>query len=63
MTKKDQKHSKKKVLRIAGASEVDHPKSDDQNIWDPEFGWILRYGKTTENTKAYWAHMRRKPKQ
>lgn len=53
----------KKILKIAGASEVEFPKTDSQNIWDSDFGWILRNGKPTENTKAYWAAQRRKPKQ
>lgn len=56
-------HRTGKVLKIAGASELDLPQSDSQNIWDKDFGWILRYGKPTENTKAYWQAMRRKPKQ
>lgn len=52
-----------KILKIAGAGEVDLPQSDDQNIWDKDFGWILKDGKPTVNTKAYWAAQRRKPKQ
>jgi hypothetical protein len=62
MTKKGEKKNKPS-MRIAGASEVEMPKNDALNIWDSEFGWILRYGKPTENTKAYWARMRIKPKQ
>lgn len=53
----------KKTMRIAGAEELDLPKSDPQNIWDSDFGWILKDGKPTVNTKAYWQAMRRKPKQ
>lgn len=65
MTKAKDKprHNGKKSMRIAGASEVEFPKTDHENIWDADFGWILRYGKPTENTKPYWAHMRIKPKQ
>jgi len=52
-----------KSLRIAGAGEVDIPKSDKLNVWDQEFGWILKDGRPTQNTKAYWQAMRRKLKQ
>jgi hypothetical protein len=55
-------HSKKS-MRIAGAGEVDLPKSDALNVWDHEFGWVLKDGKPTVNTKAYWAAMRRRVKQ
>jgi hypothetical protein len=60
MGKKDKP---KQVLKIAGAGEVDVPKSDRLNIWDPDFGWVLKDGKPTVNTKPYWERMRRKPKQ
>ena len=36
---------------------------DRLNIWDPDFGWILKDGRPTENTQAYWAAMRKKLKQ
>jgi len=63
MGKNDPRHDRKKVLKIAGASEIDMPKNDKYNIWDPEFGWVLKDGKPTQNTKAYWQAMRRKLKQ
>ena len=50
-------------MRIAGAEELDLPKSDALNIWDSEFGWILKDGRPTINTKAYWEAQRRKLKQ
>jgi hypothetical protein len=50
-------------MRIAGAGELELPKSDKLNIWDQEFGWILKDGKPTNTTKAYWAKKRREPKQ
>jgi hypothetical protein len=53
----------KKSMRIAGAEELDLPKSDALNIWDSEFGWILKDGRPTINTKAYWEAQRRKLKQ
>lgn len=52
-----------KTVKLAGADVVDTPKSDYLNIWDPDFGWILKDGKPTESTKAYWANMRKKLKQ
>lgn len=60
---KDPRHNKKRTMKIAGASEVELPKSDKYNIWDQEFGWILKDGKPTMNTKAYWQAQRRKLKQ
>jgi hypothetical protein len=57
------KKKTQRVLKIAGASEVDKPQNDRYNIWDSEFGWILKDGKPTVSTKAYWQAMRRKPKQ
>lgn len=62
--KRGPKHNHpKKSMRIAGAAELDLPKSDELNIWDETFGWILKNGKPTLNTKAYWEAQRRKPKQ
>ncbi len=63
MDKKKPNFNRKKSMKIAGASEIDMPKNDPLNIWDKEFGWILRHGQPTANTKAYWERMRRKPKQ
>ena len=63
MGKNDPRYDRKKVLKIAGASEIDMPKNDKYNIWDSEFGWVLKDGKPTQNTKAYWQAMRRKLKQ
>lgn len=53
----------KKSMRIAGTGELDLPKSDPLNIWDPKFGWVLKDGRPTVNTKAYWQAQRRKLKQ
>lgn len=53
----------KKVTKLAGAEIIDKPKSDLFNIWDPDFGWVLKDGKPTDTTKAYWAAMRKKLKQ
>ena len=61
--RKDARHNRKRTMRIAGASEVELPKSDALNIWDPDFGWILKDGRPTVSTKAYWQAQRRKPKQ
>ena len=54
---------RKNNLRVAGAGELDLPKNDEWNIWDSEFGWILKEGRPTKNTKAYWEKKRREPKQ
>lgn len=62
MKRKISPHHKKQSMKIAGADELDLPKSDTRNIWDPEFGWILKDGRPTLNTKAYWAKKRREPK-
>lgn len=53
----------KRSMRIAGAGELELPKNDKLNVWDQEFGWILKDGKPTNTTKAYWAKKRREPKQ
>ena len=64
MTKKGvPKHCGKKSMRIAGAGELELPRNDKLNIWDQEFGWILKDGKPTNTTRAYWAKKRREPKQ
>jgi hypothetical protein len=62
MTKKKE-NKPQRILKIAGAGEIAMPKSDPLNIWDHDFGWVLRHGRPTENTKAYWQAMRRRPKQ
>lgn len=64
MSRKGDPNSKKggKSMRIAGAGEVDLPKSDAFNVWDKEFGWVLKDGKPTVNTKAYWQKKRRELK-
>lgn len=53
----------KRSFKIAGAGELELPKSDELNVWDSEFGWILKNGKPTLTTKAYWEAQRRKAKQ
>ncbi len=65
MTKKkrDSYNKNGRSMKIAGTGELDLPKSDQLNIWDQEFGWILKDGKPTVNSKPYWAAMRRKIKQ
>lgn len=50
-------------MRVAGAEELDLPISDKLNVWDEEFGWILKEGKPTQTTKAYWQKKRRELKQ
>jgi len=50
-------------MKIAGAGELDLPKCDEFNVWDDEFGWILKDGKPTIHTKAFWAKKRREFKQ
>jgi hypothetical protein len=54
---------KKRNLKIAGSGELNLPVSDKLNVWDQEFGWVLKDGKPTASTKPYWAAMRRKAKQ
>lgn len=49
-------------MNIARAGEVEL-KSDNLNVWDPEFGWILKNGKPTITTNAYWQAMKRRVKQ
>lgn len=65
MSKKGTPHhkGKPKSMKIAGSGELDLPKSDKLNVWDEEFGWVLKDGKPTASTKAYWAKKRREPKQ
>lgn len=61
MARKDfRKHQNQTV---ASDKEADLPKSDELNVWDPQFGWILKNGKPTRTTKAYWQAQRRKLKQ
>lgn len=60
MTKKKRSHQKHTV---ASEWEADPPRSDELNVWDAKFGWILKNGKPTITTKAYWQAMRRKIKQ
>jgi hypothetical protein len=55
--------NRKKSMKIAGAGELDLPKCDEFNVWDDEFGWILKDGKPTIHTKAFWAKKRREFKQ
>jgi len=57
-----QRHHKQSI-RCSTDKEAEAPKSDDLNIWDPDLGWVLKNGKPTINTKAFWAKMRRKFKQ
>ena len=57
-----QRH-KKQSTRVATDGEVELPKQDQLNIWDSEFGWILKGGKPTTTTKAYWEKKRRELKQ
>jgi hypothetical protein len=61
MAKKDFRKHQKYVLPSPG--EADPPKSDELNVWDAKFGWILKNGKPTITTKAYWQAQRRKMKQ
>lgn len=63
MSKPRPQGTNKRIRKIAGADEVELPVSDLLNIWDPDFGWVLKDGKPTVNTKAYWSAMRRKLKQ
>jgi len=65
MAKKGTPHHKtrKKSMKIAGSGELELPRSDSLNVWDSEFGWILKDGKPTQNTRAYWQKKRRQLKQ
>ena len=65
MSKKGVPHHKGKAksMKIAGSGELDLPKSDKLNVWDEEFGWILKDGRPTPSTKAYWQKKRTELKQ
>lgn len=60
MTKKDAYRVRKN--KKLGVDHTGLPKSDDKNVWHPDFGWILKDGKPTIHAKPYWAMMRRKTK-
>jgi hypothetical protein len=53
----------RKRYTISGNGEADAPKSDNLNIYDPEFGWVLKGGKPTQTAKAYWEKKRRETKE
>lgn len=53
----------KQNMQISKTGELDLPKSDLLNVWDSEWGWILKDGKPTINTKPYWKAAKRKLKQ
>jgi hypothetical protein len=55
----------KKILKIVDPKESKElpVQSNKLNIWDWEFGYILKDGRPTTSTKAYWQNMRRKLKQ
>lgn len=57
-----QRHKKQK-MSVADRFEADTPKTTPMDVWDPEFGWVLRQGKPTNTTAAYWHAMKRKLKQ
>ncbi len=63
MSEKKEKKKMQRILKIAGAGEIALPKTDPLNIWDKDFGWVLKDGRPTVNTKAYWMAQRRKLKQ
>ena len=53
-------------LRVSSEQEAEAPKPydlDSVNVWDPDLGWVLKNGKPTIQTKAFWAKMKRKFKQ
>lgn len=63
MGKKGIPQGQYKSTRVATDHEAEMPKSDQLNVWDSEFGWVLKDGKPTKTTKAYWKKKRRELKQ